>query len=60
MHYFFSCGTYTSLPQGCVLQKPQGQCCAVPVCQGQGGTGTGGTMTGTGGTGTGGSGTFTG
>ncbi|CAC5419109.1 COL6A [Mytilus coruscus] len=42
------CGTYTNLPQGCTLQKAQGECCAKPVCSG---TGTG-SMTGTGGSGT--------
>lgn len=53
------CPQFTSLPQGCVLVKPTGQCCAQPQCTGGTGTGTGtGTMTGTGtgtmtGTGTG-------
>lgn len=57
------CPQFTSLPQGCVLVKPTGQCCAQPQCTGGTGTGTG-TMTGTGtgtmtGTGTG-TGTMTG
>uniref|UniRef100_A0A194AMN1 Uncharacterized protein n=1 Tax=Pinctada fucata TaxID=50426 RepID=A0A194AMN1_PINFU len=66
------CPTWSNLPQGCTLVKPQGECCSQPKCQsgtGSGtgtgmGTGTGGSMTGTGGgftgSGTGGSGSITG
>ncbi|XP_053401477.1 uncharacterized protein LOC123550590 isoform X2 [Mercenaria mercenaria] len=52
------CPTY-SLPAGCVLRKPAGQCCGVPDCTGAG-TGTGGTGTGGTGSGTSGTGTMTG
>ncbi|KAL3859113.1 hypothetical protein ACJMK2_009345 [Sinanodonta woodiana] len=57
------CPTYTSLPNGCVLKTPVGECCAKPDCSGTGsGTGTGmiGTGSGNGTSGTGISGTGTG
>ncbi|XP_021364449.1 uncharacterized protein LOC110457477 [Mizuhopecten yessoensis] len=37
------CTQWTNLPAGCVLQKPQGECCSSPKCSGSGsasGTGT--------------------
>ncbi|KAK3591359.1 hypothetical protein CHS0354_040320 [Potamilus streckersoni] len=49
-----SCPTYTSLPNGCVLKTPLGECCAKPDCSVAGngmGTGMSGTGNGTSGTG---------